>query len=254
MKHSIREAINNFKALSTLRKMIPRGSVIHSFALFDGGLEVGLAHDDRFVVAHTTKYPVYEFWSCALKDPVRIATLSNFLHPVEENTHKVLQENWARYQDPYLRAALFFLLNQCSDSGLISSGVLDNDKYNSFAVSRLTNFKSSNIHIEFDNDSTLSEAIQGASNGDVDYLLVPAGNYSYGFLHHGKIQSYETTPINHKELFATMKALQHKWVLVYNFHKEVRDIYKEFKQTMIDKYGNPTLNEESCKELIIANF
>ena len=51
-----------------------------------------------------------------------------------------------------------------------------------------------------------------------------------------------------------MKELQHKWVIVYNFHKEVRDIYKDYKQTMVDKYGNQTLNEEKCKELVIANF
>jgi len=254
MKSPIRETNNNFKTLSVLRRMIPRGSVVHSFAFFDGSLEIGLARDDRFIVAHTTKYPIYEFWTCAFKDPMRIATLSNYLHPIEENTHKILQENWARYQDPFLRSALFFLLNQCSDSGLISSGVLDNDKYNSFAVSRLTNFKLSNFHIELDSDKTLTEAIEGADKTEADYLLVPAGNYNYGFLHHGKIQSLEITPINHKELFTTMNSLQYNWILIYNFHKEVKEIYKEYKQTMIDKYGNLTLKEESCKELIIANF
>ena len=215
MKSPIRETNNNFKTLSVLRRMIPRGSVVHSFAFFDGSLEIGLARDDRFIVA---------------------------------------QENCARYQDPFLRSALFFLLNQCSDSGLISSGVLDNDKYNSFAVSRLTNFKLSNFHIELDSDKTLTEAIEGADKTEADYLLVPAGNYNYGFLHHGKIQSLEITPINHKELFTTMNSLQYNWILIYNFHKEVKEIYKEYKQTMIDKYGNLTLKEESCKELIIANF
>ena len=251
MKSPIRENVHNFKALNVLRGLIPPGSVIHSYAFYDGGIEFGLASDRRFVVAHTSKYPVYEFWECALTDPYRIVEMANHLHPLEENTHKILQENWPTYRDPYLRAGLFFLLNRCSDTGLVSSGILDNNRYSQIAAGQLTSFRAQNFHLLLDKEEDLCKTL--AVPTGADWLFIPAGNFDYGFLQHGKIRSFETTAIPHQKLYETLREVDKSWIVLYNFHPQVADLYKEYKQIMIDNYGNSTDNAELCKELVIVN-
>ena len=80
---------------------------------FGGNIELNLAQMNRFVVAHTNKYVIYEFWDCVMKEPKKIGDMSKFLFSATEpNIFYILQENWPKYNDPYLRSAMFFLLNR----------------------------------------------------------------------------------------------------------------------------------------------
>ena len=109
MKSPIKENINNFKALSVLKDTIPKGSVVDSFLFFSGEVELNLAESERFVIAHTNKYVIYEFWKCAMEDPVRIAEISEFIYPIgDEKLFHVFQEDWPKYKDHFTRSALFF--------------------------------------------------------------------------------------------------------------------------------------------------
>ena len=79
---------------------------------FDGKQELGLAEDQRHIIAHTLKYPVYEFWRCVFEDPHRIAAIAEtlFADLKDENIFAILQEQWPSYKDPYIRSALFLSL------------------------------------------------------------------------------------------------------------------------------------------------
>ena len=253
MKSPIKENINNFKCLPLLRKLVPKGSVINSFLFFDGAIEFGLAESDRFVVAHTSQYVIYEFWKCAADDPKKIGDMSKFLFDVNEpNIFHILQENWPKYQDPYVRSALFFLLNRCSESGLISSGKFNSKNYNPIALSHLNNFKINNFHIEWDDTSNFIEGIENARKAD--YLLLPVGKFSYNFFEHGKNRGFEMTSVNHKKLFETLNQKKDKWVVVYKPHPQLYKLYKDYNITMLNKYGKRTNDKSSCEEVVIANF
>lgn len=130
MKSPLRVPSREFKCLSLLKKLIPLESVVHSFLMFDGGLELALSHDGRYVVGHTNKYVIHEFWRCVQADPDRIATVAEYFQPIEdENVFYLLQENWPKYHDPYIRAALFLLLNRYSENGQISYGKFTPERY-----------------------------------------------------------------------------------------------------------------------------
>ena len=124
MKSPLRPPQNS-RAAAVLKQLIPEGSVVDSFLLFDGAIELNLSQSRRFVCAHTCKYVIYEFWDCLLENPSLIAQLfaskpfSSFFNKI---TFHILQENWPMYRDPYVRSALFFLLNRCSTTANISSG------------------------------------------------------------------------------------------------------------------------------------
>lgn len=253
MKSPIREDVNNFKCKRTLREVIPKGSVVNSFLFFDGALEIGLAEEDRFVVSHTNKYVIYEFWDCVLKDAQRVSEIVKSLSSLAEpDIFFLLQENWPKYKDPYVRSALFFLLNRCSESGLISAGKFKPRNYNPLAIANLNKFRLENFHVIWDRQTDFLEGFKNVKQ--TDYLLLPVGKFSYNFFEYGKNRGIEMTSINHERLSETLKQIQHKWVVVYKEHREIFKLYKEYNITMIDKYGKVVNNESDCEEVVIANF
>lgn len=252
MKSPIKE-VNNFKCLSFLKEKIPKGSVVSSFLLFGGELEFNLAEADRFVIAHTNRYVVYEFWHCAMQDSKRIVDLSKALFPIEDpNTFHILQENWPKYHDPYARSALFFLLNRCSESGWISAGKLMHKNFNPLALSHLAQFKPKNFFIRWDQQEDLIKNIQEVETSD--YLLIPAGKFNYNFFEYGKNKGYEMSTIHHRKLHEALTESEKRWVAIYNYHPQLLKLYKGHDITLVNKFGKVTANPADCAEVVIANF
>jgi len=254
MKSPIKENINNFKALSVLKEIFPKGSVIDSFLFFSGQIEISLAEAERFVVAHTNKYVIYEFWNCAMEDPERIAKLSEFFYPIgDEKFFHVYQESWPKYKDHYIRSALFFLLNRCSESGWISAGKFDDMNFNPVALSHLKKFTPKNFFLTLDKGTTLNEAIANSTTKG-EYLFFPIGKFDNNFFEHGKNKGYEMTTILHKELCEYLRDIEKKWVVLYKTHARLFKLYEGSNIIMIDKYGKKTTDKNKSEDVLIANF
>ena len=254
MKSPVKENINNFRCGRVLQELIPKGSVVDSYLLFGGQEELNLAERERFVIAHTTQYIIYEFWDCALSDPHRIVKIANDLYPKIQNVNMfaALQESWTSYSDPYLRATLFFLLNKCSSTGLISCGELDEKNWNPISLSHLKKFKIDNFHLAWDEGSNFIDSVKANEKGD--YLLLPVGKFNYNLFEYGKSKGYEMTTIYHQRLYDTLETINNKWILMYKYHSRVATIYKGQNIIMVDKYGRETKQKENCEDLVIANF
>jgi len=253
MKSPIKESLNNFKCSAFLKTLIPRGSIVNSFLFFDGGVEFNLTESDRFVVAHTTKYVIYEFWKCALENPKKITEISKFLFPIEDqDSFHILQENWPKYKDPYARSALFFLLNRCSESGFISAGKFTPTNYNPIALSYLNNFQVKNFHIKLNKVDNFIEGIENARKSD--YLLLPVGKFSYNFFEDGKSRGFEMTTVDHKKLFESLHQKEEKWIIIYKAHDQLYNLYKDHNITMLNRYGKAVTNPDKAEEVVIANF
>jgi|TARA_R110000824_G_scaffold160957_1_gene335933 DNA adenine methylase len=230
--------------------------VVNSFLFFSGEIEFNLAQADRFVVARTSNYPIYEFWRCAFDDPGKIMEISRHFYNTlfdEEKIFKLLQTNWASYKDPFVRAALFFLLNRCSSTGMISSGKFTPNNFNAFALTNLKKFNPQNLYTWYDEKSTLLGSIDSVDES-VDYLLLPVGEYKRNLLEGNYEGSLEETYINHKHLHQKMSDITKKWIILYKFHPEAAALYKDYNIIKLNKYGRPTDNNKEAEELIIANF
>ena len=141
MRSPIKNSKKQTNALSAIKELIPKGSVVESHLFYDGSLEFNLAEADRFLISSTDKYVVYEFWMCALENPKKIAQMAEYLFPsLGEQTFDILQKDWARYKDPYVRSAFFYLLNRCSALGMITHGEFDTKNYSPFGLSDLRQF------------------------------------------------------------------------------------------------------------------
>tara|TARA_Y100001938_G_C8029998_1_gene400120 strand:+ start:259 stop:1020 length:762 start_codon:yes stop_codon:yes gene_type:complete len=253
MSSPLKSPITNNKCLATLKKIIPEGSIVHSFLLYDGSLEVKLADADRFVVAHTNRYVNYEFWQCLIADPERVGAIANHFSPIEsENIFDILQKEWLKYPDPFMRSGIFYLLNQSSDLNYITSGKLVEGLDLSRSIAKMKNFHCPNIHIQHDEEENFIESIKKMDT-DCDFIFLPIGTYSLNFLEEGQNVGFEQTRVIHKnvrDLLATDK----KFVLLYKYSKTVVEYYKEHTIYIIDQWGRHTESTKFAKEVLIANF
>jgi len=255
MRSPLKPPHDRVKHTAFLKKKIPKGSVVHSYLFYDGNLEFDLASHQRFVCAHTTRFVVNEFWECAMADAARIhkiVTCEPFNFK-DTNMFDVLQESWPTYRDPYVRAALFFILNQYSDLGLPSSGRVDLHPLTPLCLSRLRAFQTSNFHLVYNENenfiSTLKKPIEA------DFLLIPAGKFNFNLFDQGKNRGVETTLLNHQSLFETVDIMSgQKWIILYQFHPHLKQIYKDYNMFQLDKYGKLTNEKDKCQEILIANF
>ncbi len=151
MKTPLKIPTRQFKSLSTVKKLIPVDSIVHSFLMFDGNIEVPLSNDGRTVIAHTNKYVNYEFWSCLKENPARVAEIADHFDKIDDkNIFYILQQTWPTYADPYVRSAYYFLLNKYSDSGYISHGEFTPENYNPVALVNLKRLPLQNLHVQLD--------------------------------------------------------------------------------------------------------
>ncbi len=242
------------KCLRHLLETIPAGTVVDTFLLFSGDVEINLAEYDRFVIAHTNKYAIYEFWWSIRSDPNRMykmITADQFkFHPT---MYEIMQRRWIEFKDPIVRSAIFFTLNQMSETGAVSSGKLINEQFNPVALGNLRAFKSSdNIHFVLDKSEDFMEPIKGQLRGE--YVIVFAGNFSYNLFEYGKNKSYDSYTVDHRKLKQLIETTDKKLMIVYNFDARVDKFFKKHNKTLIDKYGRVTTKPQEAVEVIVANF
>ena len=253
-KTPLKNVLNPNKSLNVVLDLIPVGSVVDSFVLYGGEYEIPLSEYDRFVCAHTNKYAVFEFWYTLIRDATRmhkVLTSDSFrFHP---KMYPILQEKWVEFKDPVIRSCLFFILNQSSSTGHITSGVLERSELDPVALSDIKSFKSKNtFNVIFDTEIEISDSISEKLQGD--YVFISVGRFGYNFFEQGKSQTYDTTSINHQKLKDALVQSGKKFVLVYHYDKRVPKFYKKFNHILVDKYGRQVQDPEQAKEVVIANF
>ena len=255
MKSPLRQQQSS-RSPAILKQLIPHGSVVDSFFLFGGEVELSLADDGRFVCAHTVNYVIYEFWKCAIENARLIADIvmsRSFEAFSNKTTFHILQENWPFYKDPYVRSALFFLLNRWSTTGAVSSGDFTLTHLTPHAIMTMRGFKARNFHLVWDEDKTMEESIQNQDNkGDCLLLLMPP--YAHNFFQEGIARGYEEVVVRHDHIAATLDNIDKKWIVVYPRHPQVFKLYGDYTIRMINKYGNLVDNPEECEEIIVTNF
>ena len=247
MRTPIRNPLFKSKSSFLIEQLIPVGSVIDSFCFFSGDTEFHLANRDRFVSAHTEKDVIKDVWETIFTDPFPVSEIASRILPLEDDKQfSLLQEEWSKFRNPDVRAALFYLLNNCSDSGFVSKGAMDVKNYNPVSLSRLKKFvKPDNFHLTKVEDTIAS--IRNSRN-DVIYAQIPRVNRF--FLTEGINRGLEEEDIN-IEMFST--ALKDKkYVLITEPSDYLRN-YFNCETIMIDEYGRETTNPAKSKEIILHN-
>lgn len=243
----------DFKSSKIIKEFIPPKSVVESYFLYSGAIELNLAASDRLVVAHTNKFPIYEFWHAAKHSSYRVAGLAeNTIDDIDNQLFYRLQEEWWSYNDPFYRAALFFILNRCSSLGMASCGEIQRNDFDAGALSRLRRFDGENFYVTIDKHEDVVDNINDYIKSDFKLFL--AGKYGFSLLGSRRERAHDFSPVNHERLFEKLQTIDKKWIVVYKFNKRALKRYQNYNVAMIDVYGNKTSKIDRCEELVIANF
>tara|TARA_R100000664_G_scaffold34022_1_gene53500 strand:+ start:2267 stop:3025 length:759 start_codon:yes stop_codon:yes gene_type:complete len=252
MKSPLRPNIH-FSSLGELKKIINQKSSISSFFLYSGDLEFQLSKLDHTLIAHTNKRTIFEFWKCFLSRPdTFIEYVESLLSYLSDYELTIFQRNWFQNHDAFARSVLFFLLHNSSSLNQVSCGDVDKKRITPLMLSRIKTFKSKQFFPFFDDCKNVLDGLNAV--GEVDYILMPIGNYSLNLFEQGKNKGPEMYTFNHKEIHSRVKTLDKKCILLYKKHPALFNLYKSFNIKMVDKYGRVADNKESCEDLIITNF
>ena len=253
MKSPIRDNSKKNNTAAFIKSMLPRGSVINSHLFYSGQVALNLSSPSVFVRAHAASSHVYYFWRCLSYDPRRLYEMvTSKQFKFDKPLFPFLQENWFTYKNPFLKAGIFFILNQCSTTGLISSGDLEPNNYNPVTFSHLRKFTfPENFHLET-SEKQLLELIP--SLPAEEYHFVPAGVFNYNLFEYGKNQCAELPQIHHRNLAKLMSERTAKIIVSYDYHPGVPKIFKGLNIYLINKYGIETRDPDMAEEIVVANF
>lgn len=242
MQTPIKNLKNQVNCISVLKEIIPKGTVVGSYPFYDGNVEFRLAESDRFVVGMTQSRQVAEFWYCLLEDANKISLIAEKLYPtLNEATFDILRKGWYNYKDPFVRSALFFLLNRCSSLGMVTHGDFETKNYNPIALRDLKSFQVKNFNVKL---------VEEYETDKIDINLFSPGKYHYDVLDIAEPKGIEESVFKHTSF---LKQFAKKpSIFVYDYHPKLMS-YRKYKKILIDQYGRQTQDAENAKEIILHN-
>ena len=245
----MRSPIKNLKkttnSLSIIKQIIPRGSVVQTYPFYDGLIEFSLAESDRYCVGCTKSPPVYEFWEYVVKDSKKISLMADKMFSVlNENTFDLLRKNWHSQTDPYVRSASFFLLNRCSNLGMITHGELDVKNFNPISINELRTFKIDNFH-----PVLIPTTGQYKMLENTDINLFNGGRYYFDLLYTEQAIGLEESPFKHSAILSDFK--QTPSIFIYDYHPRLSKM-SGYSKIYLDQHGRIT-TEDKAKEIILHN-
>ena len=159
---------------------------------------------------------------------------------------EILQEQWYKYKNAPARAALFFILNNCSDSAYISKGKLDLSNYNPVSLSRLKKFvKPENFHLQL--IESVKQNIIEDNRSDV--LFFHTERYQKDFLSEGFNRGVEEESMGLREILTLIE--NRKYVILTTPSPFLSELDIQ-NMIFIDQYGRET-TEANAKEIILHN-
>ena len=253
MKTPIKDKTKKNNSSEAIREIIPDGSIVDSYGFYNGKVEFSLSRGDIFVNAHTSSYPVYVFWEYFRRDPERLCQLvdsKDFLFPSEMYT--IFQEKWHTYDCAAIRAAMFFVMNRSSDTGLISSGQLDPQGFSPVSISNLKKFIfPENFYLNLE-ERKASDLILKSDSSRINLII--GGKFSYNFFDNQKSKGIEETLIDHRQIIKSLKKSPSKSMIVYDYSRQAEAAAKNLNKIFVDEFGRTVNDNIKAEEIIIANF
>jgi site-specific DNA-adenine methylase len=171
--------------------------------------------------------------------------MANSFHPVQDSKiFYMLQKKVYQPHDEFMRAALFYVLTLCAAGGFATSGRLErgHPRFSPLRLMQLSKFECDNLTVEFDN---YAQAIESA---DCQMVCVPppyiAGNFSKAVI------IPESPQIDHNQLASLMNQKK-DWLMLYNYHKNLKELYPENEMILLDAASRPTTKHADAVEVII---
>ena len=234
------------RSVSIILAMIPTSETQLCSPFIGGGsIELACTARDMRVHGYDTFEPLIDFWDCLFEDRNTLADRVAQYLPLKRSTFYELQTRYMTLKDKLERAAVFFVLNRASFSGITLSGGMSprHPRFTESSIDRLRRFKAKNITIQ---RSDFRESIR--QNSDVFLYLDPPymnGQKLYG------VRGDAHEGFDHEAL-REMLSQRERWILSYNDCHQIRHMYSDYQiQSVAWQYGMG--KDKRSKEIIICS-
>jgi DNA adenine methylase len=189
---------------------------------FCGGasVEVTLSNSGVYVHCYDTFEDLIVFWQVLQKSPIALSDKVKSYYPLSRTRFYELQKESPK--DELEQAAIFYVLNRSSFSGITKSGGMSpgHPRFTEKGIDSLKNF---NFNGSFEH-ATFSESISKHKSDfmylDPPYKIVSDNLYGVKGNHHKNF--------NHDELREMVEDCQ-SWVMSYNDCPEIRKMYEKYR-------------------------
>ena len=247
MRSPLRYPGGKSRAVKQILELIPpEVSSICSPFLGGGSVEIACAHRGIEVWSYDLFVPLVCFWQELLSRPTALASEVKNYHPLTKEKFYLLQRNFSNLTSNLQKAAVFYVLNRASFSGITLSGGM------SPGHPRFT-FK----HIEY------LQAFRIAS------FSVGLADYQISLSKHPKEFLYLDPPYANGEKLYGVKGDMHEefdherlarllfgrsgWILSYNDCALIRDLYAGY-EFMVPCWTYGMNNDKSSNEVLICSL
>lgn len=210
-----------------------------------GSIEIGLASNGVEVFGYDVFNPVTNFWQMLLRDPKKLGKFVRKHHPLTRSKFYSLQMEYAKICSKWEKAAIFFVLNRSSFSGVTFSGGMSpgHPRFNELSIKRLEDFRLKTLHVQ-QADFKISLA---RHKNDFLYLDPPYANNEK--LYGNKGDTHKN--FDHEGL-AKIITKRKRWLLSYNDCSRIRKLYHGFKFVSL-KWAYGMNNTKKSSELLILS-
>lgn len=234
------------RAVNKILPLIPdKVELLCSPFIGGGSFELACAAKGIKVCGYDIFSPLVHFWQCTLENPTRLASLVENYYPLTKQEFYSLQKSHLDLANTWSTAAVFFVLNRSSFSGVTFSGGMSpgHKRFTRSAIQRLRDFIVDNLTVEEADYETSINA-----NKDAFLYLDPPylnGQKLYG------VKGSAHEGFDHFTLYKLLKK-RDSWILSYNDCQTIREWYKDYKIISADwRYGMG--NNKKSNEILVLS-
>lgn len=236
-----------YRAVRSIAPFVPRDTKEICSPFFGGGsLEIYWASRGIKVHGYDVFDPLIDFWWGLTQHKQEMLNVVESYYPsLSKDMFYNLQKNYGSIQDRLERAAIYFVLNKSSFSGLTFSGGMSPNlrDFNPKVIGYLRDFDVKNFSVE---KMSFHQSIL-KHNDALLYLDPPYLIKSHLYGHQGSTHK----DFDHDGLVSLLKS-RDNWLLSYNDCEAVQDMYSDFCITYPTwKYGMS--KEKGSNEILILS-
>ena len=234
------------RAVKTIVEYIPHDITKIVSPFFGGGsIEIYLASTGIKVIGYDVFKPLVDFWQILLSSSDVLADRVQLYLPLKKKRFYEIQSKIYETDDKIERAAMFYVLNRASYSGSTLSGGMSpkHPRFTQSSIDRLRKFTAPNLTVRC---GDFKDTIKSHS----EFMYLDPPYYKIGSHLYGKNGDTHKS-FEHEKLFDMLQK-RSNWLLSYNNHPFIRDMYKDFP--MIETswtYGMSKDKKREKTELLI---
>lgn len=234
------------RAIKSILPLIPENeTVLCSPFLGGGSIELACIARGMTVYGSDIFFPLMDFWDVLLKNPHDLVNAVKKYSPLPKSEFTSLKKGYLKIKNKLERAAVYFVLNRSSRSGLTFSGgmSLKDTRFTESSMEHLKTFKVNNFYVEC---ADFRESIK--KHEDCFLYLDPPylnGQKLYGF--NGDTQKN----FDHKAL-ADILHSRDRWVLSYNDCPAIRELYADYPMRSMEWPYGMNKDKKSNEILVLS--